>query len=219
MRTQQQDLQMILSMIVINFSQLKEKQLKSYDDKIVRLLKLTTKIDKTSFKPIVNNRKYDVIVLIVDTDYDYYSEKVARYYNRVSERFKTLGIKSVLFSSYDINENGQLLNERVNILIIQITPEKGQIYLFPAHSKKPIEFKDSLTVLRLMKWIENDAEIKFRLPEIPHIDLELHEDYYKKKAVLESYDENMNKNDLEIDEMINMDFSKLELDNKKKVDL
>jgi hypothetical protein len=109
---------MISSIIVVNLSQLKEKQLKSYDDKIVRLLKLTTKIDKTSFKPIVNNRKYDVLVLIVDTDYDYYSEKVARYLNRVTERFKTLGIKSVLFSSYDINENGQLQNERVNIQIM-----------------------------------------------------------------------------------------------------
>lgn len=185
----------------------------------MRLLKLSTKIDKNSFKPIVNNKKYDVLVLIVDTDYDYYSEKVARYFNRVTERFKTLGIKTVLFSSYDINENGPLQNERVKIQINQITPEKGQIFLFPAHSKKPLEFKDNLTVLRLMKWIENDAEIKFRLPEIPHIELELHEDYYKKKAVLESYDENMNRNDLEIDDMINMDFSKLELDNKKKVDL
>lgn len=97
---------------------MKEKQLKSYDDKIVRLLKLTTKIDKSSFKPIVNNKKYDVVVLIVDTDYDYYSEKVAKFFNRVTERFKTLGIKSVLFSSYDTNENGPLLNERVNNEII-----------------------------------------------------------------------------------------------------
>jgi hypothetical protein len=83
----------------------------------MRLLKLSTKIDKNSFKPIVNNKKYDVLVLIVDTDYDYYSEKVARYFNRVTERFKTLGIKTVLFSSYDINENGPLQNERVKIQI------------------------------------------------------------------------------------------------------
>ena len=52
-------------------------------------------------------------VLFVDTDYDYYSEKVAKYYNRAAERFKTLGIKSVLFASYDMNENGPLQNERV----------------------------------------------------------------------------------------------------------
>lgn len=174
-------------------------------------MKLATKTDKTNFKTIVNNKKYDVALIIVDTDYDYYSEKVAKFFNRANERFKTLGIKSVLFATYDLNENGPLENER-------ITSEKGQIFLFPAHSKKPIEFKDNLTVLRLMKWLEHESEIKFRLPEIPHIDLELHEEYYKKKTVLESYDENSNKNDYEIDDMIAMDFSKLELDNKK-VDL
>jgi hypothetical protein len=69
-----------------------------------------------------------------------------------------------------------------------------------------------------MKWIEHEAEVKFRLPEIAHIDLELHEEYYKKKTVLESYDENANKNDYDIDDMISMDFSKLELDTRK-VDL
>lgn len=70
-----------------------------------------------------------------------------------------------------------------------------------------------------MKWIESESEIKFRLPEVPHIDLELHEDYYKKKTVLETYDENLEKNDLEIDDMINMDFTKLVLGEIKKIDL
>jgi hypothetical protein len=54
------------------------------------------------------------MLIIVDTDYDYYSEKVAKFYNRATERFKTLGIKSVLFASYDINDNGPLQNERVS---------------------------------------------------------------------------------------------------------
>ena len=66
-----------------------------------------------------------------------------------------------------------------------------------------------------MKWIEDSSEVKFRLPEIPHIDLELHEEYYKKKTVLESYDENINKDDIEIDDMISMDFAKLEIETKK----
>ena len=89
--------------------------------------------------------------------------------------------------------------------------------MFGSHNKRPVEYKESFTVLKIMKWIENESEIKFRLPEIPHIDLELHEEYYKKKIVLESYDENVNKNDIEIDEMINMDFSKLDLDKKQEL--
>lgn len=89
--------------------------MKSYDDKIVRLLKFSTKLEKSKFKPIINNKKYDVIVFIVDTDYDYFSEKVAKYYNRVIERFKALGINSLLFTSYDINEHGPLTGEGVKI--------------------------------------------------------------------------------------------------------
>ena len=57
-----------------------------------------------------------------------------------------------------------------------------------------------------MKWVEKNSEIKIRLPEIPHIDLEIQEEYYKKKAILESYDENMNKTDLELDDLLNMEF-------------
>jgi hypothetical protein len=68
----------------------------------------------------------------------------------------------------------------------------------------------------MMKWVEKNSEIKIRLPEIPHIELEMQEEYYKKKAILESYDENANKSDLEIDDMLNFDF---ENSSKNKSDL
>jgi hypothetical protein len=57
-----------------------------------------------------------------------------------------------------------------------------------------------------MKWVEKHVETKIRLPEVPHIDLEMQEEYYKKKSILESYDENLNKSDLELDDLLNMDF-------------
>ncbi len=57
-----------------------------------------------------------------------------------------------------------------------------------------------------MKWVEKNSQIKIRLPEIPHIDLEMQEEYYRRKSILESYDENMNKTDIEIDDLLNMDF-------------
>ena len=59
-----------------------------------------------------------------------------------------------------------------------------------------------------MKFVEKNANIKIRLPDTPHIDLDLQEEYYKKKAVLESYEENFDKNEFEIDEIISMDFEK-----------
>jgi hypothetical protein len=71
-----------------------------------------------------------------------------------------------------------------------------------------------------MKWIEANVDQRIRLPEVPHIDLEMQEDYYKKKSVLESYEENYNKNDLEIDDLVNMDFEKLKVTEKReKTDL
>lgn len=59
-----------------------------------------------------------------------------------------------------------------------------------------------------MKFVEKNANIKTRLPDTPHIDLDLQEDYYKKKAVLESYEENFDKNEFQIDDLISMDFEK-----------
>lgn len=52
-------------------------------------------------------------MFVIDTDYDKESEKIAKYINRLCERFKTLGIKSVLFAYYDINENGPLYHKTV----------------------------------------------------------------------------------------------------------
>jgi hypothetical protein len=59
-----------------------------------------------------------------------------------------------------------------------------------------------------MKWVEKNVENKIRLPDIPHIPLELQEEYYKRKSILESYEENMNKSDIEVDDLLNMDFDK-----------
>jgi hypothetical protein len=85
----------------------------SYDHKIVRNLKLATKIEKKNFEKILYNKKYDVIMFVIDTDYDKESEKISLYINKLCERFKNLGVKSVLFTFYDINENGPLYHNTV----------------------------------------------------------------------------------------------------------
>lgn len=70
-----------------------------------------------------------------------------------------------------------------------------------------------------MKWIEKNSEIKMRLPEIPHIEISNQEEYYKRKALLESYDENINKTEMEIDDLINLDFGFSQKDSNTKTDL
>ena len=79
----------------------------------MRNLRLTTKVSKKELNEVINNKKYDVVLFIVDTDYDTYSENISKYYHRTIERFKSLGMRNVLFASYDINENGVLIGERV----------------------------------------------------------------------------------------------------------
>lgn len=70
-----------------------------------------------------------------------------------------------------------------------------------------------------MKFVEKNVNQKIRLPETPHIELEMQEDYYKKKAILESYEENFDKSEFEIDELISMDFEKAEKTKEDKDDL
>jgi hypothetical protein len=115
------------------------KNAKSYDDKIVRNLKLATKIEKKNFDKIISNKKYDVVVFVVDSDYDRTSETISKYINKICERFKSLGIKSVLFSYYDLNENGLFIHDNINYI-------SGDILLFPAHSKKLNTFHEKVTV-------------------------------------------------------------------------
>ncbi len=73
-----------------------------------------------------------------------------------------------------------------------------------------------------MKWIEKNVGNSILLPDLPHINLELQDEYYKKKAVLETYEENTNKDEYEIDDLINMDFQKkpsTETDKENKYEL
>lgn len=88
--------------------------MKSYDDKIMRLLKLATKVEQKNLDKIVKNRKFDVVLFLVDTDYDKNTERLAKYINKLSERLKTLGTKSVLICYFDINENGYFKYEGVS---------------------------------------------------------------------------------------------------------
>jgi alcohol dehydrogenase YqhD (iron-dependent ADH family) len=86
----------------------------SYDEKIVKNLKLAAKIERKNFEKIIASKKYDVVMFVIDTDFDKESEHISKYINKVCERFKSLGIKSVLFTYYDMNENGPLFHGTVN---------------------------------------------------------------------------------------------------------
>jgi hypothetical protein len=79
----------------------------------VKNLKLATKIEKKDLTKILQNKKFDIVMFIIDTDYNEESFKISKYIDKVAERFKSLGIKSVLISYYDVNENGLYRHEEV----------------------------------------------------------------------------------------------------------
>ena len=88
-------------------------------------------------------------MFVIDTDYDKDSENIAKYVNKICEKFKNLGIKSVLFSYYDINANGPLTLNGVKknfIYFFQMKYNKKDVVIFPNKSKKGVFYKDSLTV-------------------------------------------------------------------------
>jgi hypothetical protein len=55
------------------------------------------------------------------------------------------------------------------------------LVFIPAFSKKPpfLIYTDSAKALTIMEYIETHSDIKFKLPELPHLPPELHEEYYR----------------------------------------
>ncbi len=186
----------------------KEKNIKSFDDKIIANIKSTTKLFANNYTAALANKKYDFLVFVVDTDYDDKTEILSKYISKVCERLKVLGIKTTLVSTFDINENG------INFKYEGIPLTNGKIF-FVAKDKKPKLFTEKISTYRLLKFIEANASYKVKLPDVPHIDPQLHEEYFRKKALLESYEENFEKSDFEVDDIINMDFERLPSEQEK----
>ncbi len=57
------------------------------------------------------------------------------------------------------------------------------IYFFPAYDKKePFKaYTDDVKALPLMLYIQKASDIKFTLPDLPHLPEHLHEEYYRQK--------------------------------------
>lgn len=176
-----------------------KKKVKTFDDKIVANLKYTTKLEAATYNQALQSNKFDFLVFVVDTDYDDKSEVISKYILKLCERFKALGIKTVQIATFDVNEQG--INNKFQDQLLS----SGSVFFVGAKRNKLIPFKEHLTTFRLMKFVEKNADLKIRLPELPHLDLSLHDAYYQKKALLESYDENFGKDDFELDDTINMD--------------
>ncbi len=111
----------------------------------MRNLKTATKIDKNNYDKIVNNKKYDVVVFFIDTDYDNISLKISKFIYKISDKFKWFGNKSVLITYYDVNESGTLLYQENNY-------DKGDILIYPSYSKNGLKFSEKITVILIFKF-------------------------------------------------------------------
>ena len=91
----------------------------------------------------------------------------------MAERFRALNISSVMIALYDLalNPGPPQIREMGDPMLV----------LIPAYSKKPpyLIYTDSPKCLTMMEYIEAHADVKFKLPELPHLPPELHEEYYR----------------------------------------
>lgn len=180
---------------------IREKNISSSDSNITVNLKSTTKLKPNNVNLILKNKNknFDIVVFVIDTDYDEKSLVYSKYIKKLCDRLKYLGIHSTLVATFDVNEHGN--NYKFENYLLSV----GKIFLVKAKSKNIVMYNSKISTYRLMNFIEKNAEIKIKFPELPHLDPELHEEYYNKKSLLESYDENINKSDEELDDVIDMD--------------
>jgi len=146
---------------------------------IFKLLSNVEEVHYDNFQDRVYKEGTDVMVLLLTPSDDKNLEAFVRNYDRSSERFKALGINSVRLVVYDLSENPSPPG-----IDVYTTP---MITFIPAYQKEP-PFKvytDMPKALTIMTYVEKYADIKFKLPDLPHLPPEMHEDYYKQKKMMD----------------------------------
>lgn len=106
------------------------------------------------------------------------SKEGAIFVNRVAERFSELEISTVRIARLDMAR----FSPPTAIQIDEIPC----IAIFPAFSKDPPHriFRGKLRPPHVMWWVERHASLKFKLPDLPHLDEIETKAYWKQKAQL-----------------------------------
>lgn len=174
---------------------------KEIRNNIKNMLELTKENFKQKIEQITN-KKNDVLLLTINSlDNSIIKQNslsLSQMYKFIYTKFKKFSIKTIIFSVYDISNNNFEYPKG------GFSFTKNEIYIITSDNKI-IKYEDKTkSIYRIMKWIEKNASMKFALPELPHLSDDQIDEYYKQKFIVESKEENKNKSEYEIDDMISM---------------
>lgn len=145
---------------------IKSKKFKLPDSKqeYVKHLKNVKNVKTSSFYQFKNDDGKDVAVLFFNSNkLDHEGEKTIKSFGKAARRFKDLKVKSVKMGVYDLGKQSPIDGIEFD--------SKPKVYVFPANSKsEPYTELMSTNTERIMKDIESHADIKFTLPNFPHLD-------------------------------------------------
>jgi hypothetical protein len=115
---------------------------------------------------------FDVCVLFYSSFNNEESYTIAPYFNKMAKRFKELEFPNVRLYMIDVARESVPKGIKMDKL--------PGIFLFPAFHKTPpyIQFTGEGKVLPMMFFIEKYADIKFELPELPHLSPDQIEAYW-----------------------------------------
>ena len=115
--------------------------------------------DSRNYEKLWMKEGKDVLMLLYDAFGDEEENDMAsRFFEKAANRFNELGIASLILVAYDIHENSMPPN-------IEFTEDLPQLIFFPAfHKAPPYRYFQDIRTEKLMKNVQDSADIKFELP-------------------------------------------------------
>mmetsp|Transcript_25797 Transcript_25797/g.25340 ORF Transcript_25797/g.25340 Transcript_25797/m.25340 type:complete len:275 (-) Transcript_25797:66-890(-) len=148
------------------------------DIELEKKYKDTPIVTRETFDELVLGEGFDVLVLFYSSHKNQESYTIAPYFNKLAKRYGELEFTNLRVYRMDVAI--QSVHKFVK------TDTIPSVYLFPAFHKQPpyIRYTGDMDVLRMMFFVEKYVDVKFELPDVPHLSPDEAEEYWDKKAKL-----------------------------------
>jgi len=148
------------------------------DPEFEEIYKDTPKLKLGEFEEKAFEEGKDVLLLLYSSHNNENSYTLAPYYNKVAKRFKELEFSNVAVYRLDVATEGVPSSMKLSSV--------PSVFFFPAFKKQPpfIQYTGEAKVLPLMFFVQKYSDIKFSLPDLPHLSPDQVEAYYEQKSQL-----------------------------------
>lgn len=148
------------------------------DYEIETLYRNTPILTKENFEKVALTEGDDIFVLFYSSSNNPDSISVAPYFNKLAKRYGELEFPNLKIFRYDVGVQSVYKNIK--------TDKVPVMYMFPAfHKKSPyIQYTGETTVIRMMFFIQKYSDVKFELPDLPHLNPYEVEEYWESKSKL-----------------------------------